>query len=147
MGPSADTACLQMLVVKMRSCWSEVGPQFNMTGVLRERGNLDMETNMRGGKKFGHGDGHAWREDRVKTRERSRERGLGRILPSQPREGTDLPTLRVRISSLRSRETLHFCCLIHPACGSSLSLLLHPHFHRLALQNLRQIHPISAFSG
>lgn len=54
MQPYLDTTLMQISLVKMKSCWSQVGPESNMTDVLHKEG------------KFGHWNRHAHREEKGK---------------------------------------------------------------------------------
>lgn len=120
----------------MRSGWSEVGPESNVTGVLHKK------------RKFGHWDRHAQRKD---TGKRQREK-MAIYKPRKEacnpsflrglQKNLTLPTSWFQTSCLQNNmRQVHFSCVAHPACALlwqpqevKRSLLLHPPLlHQLVL--------------
>lgn len=69
---------------------------------------------------------HAQREDVMKRQQRedghvqAKERGLKQILPHSPQKEPTLPTPGSWTLGLQNYETINFCSLTHPICGTLL---------------------------
>lgn len=116
MWPYIQLELLKIELIKMRSCWSRVGPQSNMTDVLiKKKGNLEIDA-CQGSMIWENWSDAAESQETFGDPEAGR--GKDRSFPYWFHGSMALPIPSSGTSSLQSCETTYSCCLSHSVCST-----------------------------